>query len=130
MKKYIKSSRYDSDPATSSVFDGFDRQKYYRMYIDIFRTITDGSNADLANNIKAAFKLVGGKCRIDYMSDRYIKFDGHIGSDYTVGGSISLEYLQGDARRLAEDLTMGYFRTTEGGDIVTNTYAFVDWMLG
>lgn len=128
MKKYIRSSRYNSESSSLSKFAGFDRKKYYDLYVNLFRTITDGMNADLKNNIKKAFELVGGKCGIDYASDRYIKFDGIVYPDYTVGGSISLEYLEGDARRLAEDLTMASFRTTEGRDVSCNTYEFVDWI--
>ena len=130
MKKYIRSSRYNSDLSSNKKFVCFDRQKYYKLYVDLFRTITDGMNADLKNNIKKAFELVGGKCGIEYASDRYIKFDGRVYPDYTVGGSISLEYLEGDAKRLAEDLTMASFRTTEGKDVPCNTYEFVDWFLG
>lgn len=129
MKIYVKSSRYNSEPDSVSKFGGFDKKKYYDLYVDLFRTITDGMNADLPNNIKEAFKLVGGACRIEYASPTYIKFDGSVGRTYTVGGSISLDYLQGDARRLAEDLAMGYFKTTEGHDIPCNTYEFVDWIL-
>lgn len=130
MKRYIRNSRYDSEPESLSKFEYFDRQKYYNLYVNLFRTITDGMNADLKNNIKKAFELVGGKCGIEYASDRYIKFDGRVYPDYTVGGSISLEYLEGDARRLAEDLTMASFRTTEGKDVPCNTYEFIDWVLG
>ena len=131
MKIYVSCSRYDSEPSSLSKFEGFDRQRYYKMYSTIFRTIMDGANADIPNNIKEAFKLVGGRAfyaRAE--SSTYIKFDGMVGSDYTVGGSISMNYLQGDVRRLAEDLTMAYFRTTEGAKVPCNTYEFVDWMLG
>ena len=122
MKRYIKSFN------DMSAFEQFDKRKYYKLYSDLFHTITDGMNADLPNNIKEAFNLVGGRCRIDYCSDRYIKFDGVVGDGYTVGGSISLEYLQGDARRLAEDLAMAYFKTTEGAGVDCNTYGFLDWI--
>lgn len=122
MKRYIKSFNDMAD------FEQFDKQKYYKLYSKLFRTITDGMNADLRNNIKAAFKLVNGRCGIDYYSDRYIKFDGVVGDSYTVGGSISLEYLQGDARRLAEDLAMAYFKTTEGAGVDCNTYGFLEWI--
>lgn len=118
---YVKASE-------ESAFAGFDRQKYYNLYTDLFHTITDGANADIPNNIKAAFNLVDGRAfyaRAE--SPTYIKFDGMVGSDYTVGGSLSLNRLQGDARRLAEDLTMAYFRTTEGAKVPCNTYDFVNW---
>lgn len=121
MKRYIRASEQD-------VFSGFDRQKYYKMYTDLFHTITDGANADIPNNIKEAFKLAGGRAfyaRAE--SPTYIKFDGMVGSDYTIGGNLSLNSLQGDARRLAEDLTMAYFRTTEGAKVPCNTYDFVNW---
>ena len=130
MKKYIRSSRYNSDPSSNEKFAGFDSQKYYRLYVDLFHTITDGMNADLPNNVKEAFKLVGGSCRIEYVSPTYVKFDGSVAHTYTVGGSISTQYLDGDSRRLAEDLTMASFRTTEGKDVQCNTYEFVDWFLG
>ena len=52
---YVKASE-------NNAFVGFDRQKYYNLYVDLFHTITDGANADIPNNIKAAFNLVGGKC--------------------------------------------------------------------
>jgi hypothetical protein len=121
MKKYIRASG-------DSVFEQFDRQKYYNLYSDLFHTITDGSNADIPNNIKEAFRLVNGRAfyaRAE--SPTYIKFDGMVGSDYTVGGAITMNYLQGDARRLAEDLTMAYFRSTEGAKVPCNTYSFVNW---
>ena len=129
MKIYVKSSRYNSEPSSLAKFEGFDKQKYYKLYSDLFHTITDGMNADLPNNIKEAFKKVGGRCRIDYVSPTYVKFDGSVNGSYTVGGSISTEYLDGDSRRLAEDLTMASFRTNEGADIPCNTYEFVDWIL-
>lgn len=118
---YIKASE-------NNAFVGYDRQKYYKLYVDLFHIITDGANADIPNNIKEAFKLVGGRAfyaRAE--SPTYIKFDGMVGSDYTVGGNLSLNSLQGDARRLAEDLTMAYFRTTEGAKVPCNTYDFVNW---
>lgn len=121
MKRYIKASE-------NAGFEQFDREKYYKLYSDLFHTITDGANADIPNNIKEAFRLVGGKAYYSRAeSPTYIRFDGVVGSDYTVGGAIKMEYLQGDARRLAEDLTMAYFRTTEGADVHCNTYSFVNW---
>ena len=113
------------------MFSSFDRQKYYKMYSDLFHTITDGSNADIPNNIKKAFKMVNGKTYYSKAeSDNYIKFDGIVDESYTVGGSIMLSYLEGDSRRLAEDLTMAYFRTTEGADVRCNLYQFMDWVRG
>ena len=131
MKIYVKSSRYNSDPSSLSKFEGFDKQKYYRLYSDLFHTITDGMNADLSNNIKEAFKKVGGSCRITSLRDDYIAFDGWVNraAGYSCGGSIKSDYLENDARRLAEDLTMGYFKTTEGKDVGCNTYEFTDWIL-
>ena len=121
MKRYIRSS-------DNSAFEGFDRQEYFNLYTDLFRTITDGANADIPNNIKQAFKMVNGKAYYARAeSPTYIKFDGVVGSNYTVGGSIKLDYLQGDARRLAEDLAMAYFRTNGGADASCNTYSFVNW---
>lgn len=122
MKRYIKSS-------DNSVFEGFDRQEYYNLYSDLFHTITDGANADIPNNIKQAFKMVNGKARyVRAESPTYIKFDGVVGYDYTVGGAVRLDSLQGDARRLAEDLTMAYFKTNGGGaDVPCNIYSFVNW---
>ena len=117
---YVKASE-------NNAFVGFDRQKYYNLYVDLFHTITDGANADIPNNIKAAFNLVGGKCYAKAESATYIRFDGRVGADYTVGGRISLRSLEGDARRLAEDLTMAYFRTTEGASVNCNVYDFVNW---
>lgn len=138
MKRYIRNSRYNSKPSSVSKFEGFDKKKYYDLYVDLFRTITDGMNADLPNNIKEAFKKVGGNCRITSLRDDYVAFDGWVNraagtinnnSTYSCGGSIKLDYLENDARRLAEDLTMGYFKTTEGSDVGCNTYEFVDWIL-
>jgi hypothetical protein len=122
MKRYIRSNQ-----ELDSKFAGFDKQKYYKLYSDLFHTITDGANADIPNNIKEAFKLVGGRCRIESASPSYVKFDGVVGSNYTVGGGLLLEYLIGDARRYAEDLAMAYFKTTEGKDVHCNTYEFADW---
>ena len=131
MKIYVKSSRYNSEPSSLSKFEGFDKKKYYDLYVDLFSTITDCMNADLPNNIKEAFKKVGGSCRITSLRDDYIGFDGWVNRDkgYSCGGSIKVEYLDGDARRLAEDLAIGYFKTTEGADVSCNTYEFVDWIL-
>jgi len=121
MKRYIKSSE-------NSVFDGFDRQEYFKLYTDLFHTITDGANADIPNNIRQAFSMVNGKARyVRAESPTYIKFDGVVDSNYTVGGVVRLDSLQGDARRLAEDLTMAYFRTNGGADVSCNTYSFVNW---
>ena len=123
-KKYIKSS---ADDSLSDKFAGFDKHKYYKLYSDLFHTITDGMNADLPNNLKKAFKMVGGTCRITTLTPKYVQFDGVVGDNYTVGGGILLKYLQGDASRYAEDLTMAYFKTTEGADVRCNTYEFSDW---
>lgn len=111
-------------------FNSLDNRKYYELYSNLFHIITDGMNADLKNNIKEAFKLVGGRASVQVLSDNYIKYDGSVGSDYTIGGSIMLGHLEYDARRLAEDLTMAYFKTTEGKDIPCNTYEFMDWVKG
>lgn len=130
MKKYIRSSRYNSEPSSLSKFEEFDKRKYYDLYINLFRTITDGMNAELKDNIKKAFKLVDGTARVNILSDNYIKYDGCVGADYTVGGSLMLNHLDYDARRLAEDLAIASFKTTEGKNVPCNTYEFVDWMLG
>lgn len=125
-------ARYNSIPESLEKFAEFDRQKYYKMYEDLFHTITDGMNADLENNIREAFKKVGGNVRFTTIRDNYLGFDGWVNkaAHYSCGGSIQLAYLQSDARRLAEDLVMGYFKTTEGKDVQCNTYEFIDWMLG
>ncbi len=132
MKKYIVSSRYNSLSSSASKFEGFDKAKYYKLYTDLFHTITDGMNADVENNIRDAFKKVGGSVRFTTIRDNYLAFDGWVNraKGYSCGGSVTLNYLEGDARRLAEDLTMGYFKTTEGANVPCNTYEFVDWFLG
>lgn len=124
-------ARYDSTPKSLKKFAEFDKRKYYKLYVDLFHTITDGSNADLANNIREAFRKVGGSVRFTTIRDDYLGFDGWVNRDkgYSCGGSVKLDYLQSDARRLAEDLVMGYFKTTEGKNLHCNTYEFIDWIL-
>ena len=64
--------------------------------------------------VKKAYKEVGGQVYPNVQSMTYVVFDGKVKS-YTLYNSVSLKsYTAGDMNRIAEDLTMAYFRTHGG----------------
>ena len=75
--------------------------------------------------VEDAFKFVGGKVSTSDHTPTYFRYDGSVKS-YTIGGSISLKYTAGDFNRLAEDLTMAYFKTN-GGDCA-NTMDLISYI--
>ena len=91
------------------------------VYNNILDTLYEGSNADLVDNIKKVFTLVGGNVNVRAESDDYIKYQGYIShgeqKDYRISGSVLRSTLKGDLNRLAEDLTMAYYRTKLGGKL-------------
>ena len=148
MKIYVQSSRYGSKPSSLAKFEGFDKKKYHDLRTDLFNTVIDGMNvkdedydwSDIASveyNIKKAFKMVGGVADVhcdgssEYFSDTCISYYGWVNQDkgYSCKGYITFNWLVHDAQNLAEDLAMGYFKTTEGADVDCNIYEFVDWIL-
>ena len=91
------------------------------VYNDVLDTLYEGSNADLVDNIKKVFTLVGGNVNVQAKSDDYIEYQGSIShdgqKDYRISGSVLRNTLKGDLNRLAEDLTMAYYRTKLGGQL-------------
>ena len=93
--------------------------------------ILDGSNADLPNNVVEIFKRFGGDCRISELRPQSFRYEGWLpnpskafNSDrWTIGGTFIQQYLYGDANRLAEDLTMWYYRNQLNGKKIPNTPA-------
>ena len=69
---------------------------------------------DLADGIKKAFELAGGKGYVSVESTTYVKYRGEV-KGYTIGGSVSLKSMtKGDLNTLAEDLTVGYYKAHGG----------------
>ena len=97
----------------------------YRSLIDIADSASDFSSIKEA--ITKMFDEVGGKVMFEESSRRYVSFSGDV-KGHTLWNSVSLDYQQGDLHRLAEDLTMAFYRTNGGKGY--NTYTLIDKIKG
>ena len=98
----------------------------YRRLIDIADSASDFSS--IKEVITEMFNEVGGKVHFEEVSNRYASFSGGV-NGYSLWNSVSLKYQDGDLHRLAEDLTMAFYRTN-GGQRVANTYRLMDIISG
>ena len=134
----------DSVEETKSLKENKDSKAFYDECKDVFNQLkeileSDNENIEeIKNNINKAYKLVNGNCRIRVSSTgRTITIDGSVkgsfavdrktGNTYTLYNSISLEYFFGDVNRLAEDLTMAYYKTN-GGTRFNYTPKFIKYI--
>lgn len=97
----------------------------YRRLIDIADSAGDFSS--IKEVITAMYDEVGGKVRFEEVSRRYASFSGSV-KGHSLWNSVSLEYEQADLHRLAEDLTMAFYRTNGGQGY--NTYTLMDAIRG
>lgn len=93
----------------------------YRRLIDIADSAGDFSS--IKEVITAMFNEVGGKVYFEEVSRRYVSFSGSV-KGHSLWNSVSLEYEQADLHRLAEDLTMAFYRTNGGQGY--NTYTLMN----
>lgn len=93
-----------------------------KLYKQLCDELLEGANADMQTNIYKAFKKVGGQADVS-ATPTSIRYSGKI-DWYTISGTISLAYITADAHRLAEDLTMAYYKT-HGGEQYVNTPTFI-----
>lgn len=68
---------------------------------------------DLEAKVRHLFKRAEGQVYFKSKSPTYVLFDGRV-KDYTIGGAVSKNYECADLKRLAEDLTMAYYRNNGG----------------
>ena len=79
---------------------------------------------DMETLVRALFHHLNGKVYIKQSNERYCAYEGSV-NDYTIGGSISKEYKDGDFHRLIEDLTMAYYKMIGGRDF-THTPSLIE----
>lgn len=100
------------------------RKELREMYDRLCDVLTEGANADIPNNIKKAYDIVGGRCYFHEKKPTFLSVEGKVG-DYTLTNMISLnERLYGDLNRLASDLTMAYAKS-KGIDPEMRTPEFI-----
>lgn len=126
---------FDDEKELESKAYGEDEDTLFRcsrFFTDTYDCILEGSNADLIDNIKTIFADLGGKCFItNVRPDSFVINDAWLPSDapdarngkWTFYLTFVLQRLQYDARRLAEDITMWYYRTKLNGRKIPNTPA-------
>lgn len=86
------------------------------IYNNALETLLSGANLDVKDNISKAFSDIGGTVSVRARTNSYIEYSGKLG-DYRIAGSVSMNNLKGDLNRLAEDLTMAYYRVKLGGEL-------------
>ena len=95
-------------------------QECKEIYNQLYKTLNGyEENQDkilLSDYIKSLFHIVNGKVHIKTHSETYTTYEGKV-ENYTIGGSISKNYLIADLKRLIEDLTMAYYRNHGGQEI-------------
>lgn len=80
----------------------------------LIKTIHDFDNdLSLETKVRQLFKLVNGIVYFKSKTATYVAYDGRV-EDYTIGGSVSKNYMIPDLNRLAEDLTMGFYKANGG----------------
>lgn len=101
-------------------------KKCSEIYDELVKLEMCKTDIGLEETVKKMFSYLGGKVYILEKSPRYLRYDGHV-DQYTIGGSISIDYLDGDYRRLTEDLTKAYY--TNNGGKIPNTTVFIRKLL-
>jgi hypothetical protein len=92
-------------------------QECKELYESLNAIIDRNDSMSAKDLVKELFNVQqGGKVYFGQCTPTYCQYNGSV-QDYTIGGSISLQYRYADFMRLAEDLTMAYYRNNNGKNI-------------
>lgn len=116
--KYARRASLGESQNKNSVSD-----ELYNVYDNALDTMLTGANADLPENIKEAFSALGGSAFFKSVKPHFISGTGylpHEGNDrgYSINFMISDDR---DVRKLAQDITMAYYRTRLNGQLYTTS---------
>jgi len=102
--------------------DNSNYSEYRKLINRIADDIKSGVNANLSKNIKNTFKKYGGEVNVIKSSPKYLMYNGYIFCDarngkYAISGSVSLDNLNQDVNKLAEDIAYVQYLNDGGKDV-------------
>ena len=102
-------------------------KEIYDMLKDLYKSTKEqllDKTISMEDFVRKLFQTVGGQVYIKEKSPRYCGYDGSV-LTYTIAGSISIDYQEGDFNRLIEDLTMACYKNS-GGTQITYTPKLIE----
>ena len=126
---FEEDDRYDESLKESSDDDLLNtcKEKHQELCDIIEDFLFENDYGKIKEVIKKLYSAVGGRVWFQSMGSHSISFEGDV-HGYSLWNSVSMRYIKGDLHRLAEDLTMAFYRTNGGQGY--NTYSLMDKIKG